>query len=74
MTHFSDVIPQLNAASQEPGQLLNKLREVFNQRADWASALIPSYAAHLARTDFDALAAEYPALSPLLNGYRQLSA
>ncbi len=71
--HFTEIIPQLNAASQQPGQLFHTLKDVFSQRSEWAAALIPSYASHLASAEFDALSQEYPALAPLLNGYRSLA-
>lgn len=70
---FSETIPYLNASIQRgAGQLLDALINLFNQHPDFAAAIIPAYAKYLNSQDFETLSHLFPALSPLLNGYRQI--
>lgn len=73
---FSDAIPLLNACVQQnlPGQLAETLKALFQSTPELASALIPAYAKYLRAQDFELLSSDFPALSPLLNGYRQVFA
>lgn len=71
--NFSEAIPYLNAAAQQPGQLIQALSEVLQANLELASTLIPSYARLLNAGDFENLSAQFPSIAPLLNGYRQLS-
>lgn len=70
---FSEAIPYLNAAAQQPGQLIQALIEVLNGNLDLASTLIPSYARQLSEVDYDSLSHQFPSIAPLLNGYRQIA-
>lgn len=71
---FSEAIPFLNASIQSsmPGQLVEAMIGLFASNPDFANAIIPTYAKYLKGQDFEILAGRFPALSPLLNGYRQV--
>lgn len=71
-TTLADVIVSLNEVSQNSQVLVERLKEVFQSHLEWASALIPSYARYLNGPDFDTLSSDFPALQPLLMGYRNL--
>jgi len=69
---FSEAIAYLNPFKESPAQLLEALCELLQSHAEWAASMIPIYARYFTATEFDLMSQRLPAVSPLLNGYRQL--
>ncbi|PIW19015.1 hypothetical protein COW36_02585 [bacterium (Candidatus Blackallbacteria) CG17_big_fil_post_rev_8_21_14_2_50_48_46] len=69
----SDAIPYLNTFAQgnHPDHLCDAMIDIFSNRPDMATVLIPTYARYLTAQEFQRLSARFPALTNLFTGYQQ---
>jgi hypothetical protein len=71
-SNASEAIPYLNTFALNPVSLCDAMIDIFSNRPDMATVLVPTYARYLTSQEFQRLSSQFPAMNPLLNGYHQI--